>query len=253
MTIPYYQTYGSGHRQTLILLHSGGMHGGEWQPQIAALSNRYRLLIPDLPGHGNTPLPDDRLTISKLADAVLAMMDDAGIVQAHICGSSMGAAAAMHLTLKHSARFDKAIYYRIAYRKTAGAHQQTQNMADPDYWRQYGLHNWLAKIHAPQGGPDAWQRVIARVSEALDPDTTEHNHCLEDFQHSPHHTLIITGDRDPVSPLEDAIALYRAIPAAGLWILPFAGHITASNTWRSSAFAEEIIRFLGSKPDNKAD
>lgn len=244
---PYYQSYGEQHQQTLILLHSGGMHHGEWQPQIEPLSKRYHLLVPDLPGHGLTPLPDDKLTISKLGYAVLAMMADAKVSQAHICGSSLGAATAMWLTLHHSEKFAKAIYYRMAYNKTTGTHQQTQNMADPTYWRQFGLHSWLAKIHEPQGGKDAWKRVIARVSEALDPATTEHHHRLQDFAHNLHPTLIITGDRDPVSPLADAIALYEILPDAALWILPNATHITASNTWRAGEFAEEIIRFLATK------
>lgn len=246
-SIPYYQSYGDNHQQTLILLHSGGMHHGEWQPQIPVLSKRYRLLIPDLPGHGHSLLDDDTLSISKLGQAVLAMMQEAQIEKAHLCGSSLGAATAMWLTLNHSERFDKVIYYRMAYSKTTGTHQQTQNMANPEYWQKFGLHSWLAKIHEPQGGKDAWKRVIARVSEALDPATSEHQHRLEDFKQSPHPTLIITGDRDPVSPLADAIALYQTIPDAGLWILPFADHITASNTWRAPAFAEEIIRFLSRK------
>lgn len=244
MTVPYYQNYGKENANTLILLHSGGMAGEEWQPQIPLFSKKYRLLVPDLPGHGKTPLPDDTLTISKLGNAVIAMMDAENIQTAHICGSSMGAATAMWLTLNYPDRIKSAIYYRISYRKNQSTHQQTQNMANPEYWRQFGLHNWLSKLHSPQGGENAWERVIARVSEALNPNNTEHNHALEDFVSITQPVLIITGDRDPVAPLEEAIALYRTIPDCGLWILPFATHITATNTWRSGAFAEEVLRFL---------
>lgn len=241
--IPYYQTYGQA-TQALVLLHSGGMAGVEWQPQIEALSKRYRLLVPDLPGHGKTLLPDDKLTISTLAKAVIAMLDAEKIEKAHICGSSMGAATAMYLSLHYAERISKAVFYRISYQKTGGTHEQTQLMANPEYWQRFGLQEWLSKLHEPQGGAQAWQRVIARVAEALNPQTTEHSHRLEDFAQIQKPVLIITGDRDPVSPLEDALALYRTIPDCGLWIMPFASHITASNTWRSAAFAEEVIRFL---------
>jgi pimeloyl-ACP methyl ester carboxylesterase len=37
-------------------------------------------------------------------------------------------------------------------------------------------------------------------------------------------TLIVYGDRDPLYPVEMAIALYRAIPRSGLWVVPNAGH-----------------------------
>lgn len=250
MMIPYYQSYGSG-SQTLVLLHSGGMAGEEWQPQIAALSKRYRLLVPDLPGHGKTLLPDDRLSIGKLAAAVIAMLDAEGIEKAHLCGSSMGAATAMYLTLHYPERVAKAVFYRISYHKTAGTHEQTRLMADPAYWQKFGLQGWLAKLHEPQGGAEAWQRVIARVAEALAPEHTEHHHRLEDFAQIQQPVLIITGDRDPVSPLEDALDLYRVIPDCGLWVMPFASHITASNTWRGEAFAEEVIRFLARGEKNR--
>ena len=75
-------------------------------------------------------------------------------------------------------------------------------MANPDYWRSVGLEKWLSKIHAPQGGADAWQQVIGRVSEALDPATSDHKHTLEALAEVTAPTLIIAGDRDPLVPLE---------------------------------------------------
>ena len=51
----HYQTYGHADSQPVILLHSGGMAGEEWQPQIAPPAQRYRLLHPDQPGHGKSP------------------------------------------------------------------------------------------------------------------------------------------------------------------------------------------------------
>ena len=63
----HYQTHGHADSQPVILLHSGGMAGEEWQPQIAPLAQRYRVLVPDLPGHGRgdddkgvRPQPDGR-------------------------------------------------------------------------------------------------------------------------------------------------------------------------------------------------
>lgn len=240
---PYYQRFGEG-KETLILLHSGGMAGIEWQPQIPILSKRYRLLVPDLPGHGKTLLSDERLTIATLGESVLAMMDDAKVEKAHICGSSMGAATAMWLNLNYPEKVKKAIFYRISYQKNAETYQQTRNMSDPAYWKKFGLHKWLSELHFPQGGEDAWERVIASVSEALDPAESEHAHTLDAFAKIKNPVLLVVGDRDPVAPLEDILALYRTITNSGLWVLPYADHITATNTWRSQAFAEEILRFL---------
>ena len=91
----HYQTHGQG--PELLLLHSGGMAGEEWAPQIPILQKRFKVIVPDLPGHGRSPLPDDTLTIEKMGNAVLAMLDQLGITSLHICGSSMGGAVTLWL------------------------------------------------------------------------------------------------------------------------------------------------------------
>ena len=245
----YYQTHGQG--PDLLLLHSGGMAGEEWAPQIPILQKRFRLIVPDLPGHGRSPLADDTLTIATMGNAVLALLDALGIDSLHICGSSMGGAVALWLTVHHPARVKSAVIYRMVYRKNVSTYAQTLSMAEPAYWEQYGLHKWLSKLHEPQGGTDAWKRVIARVSEALDPQTSDHGYALETLTRITQPILLITGDRDPVAPLEDALAMYRAIPDAGLWIIPNASHITGSNTWRAAAFAEEIKRFISKQGEHQ--
>lgn len=243
----HYQCEGKG--TPLVLLHSGGMCGEEWQPQIAALAKRHRLIIPDLPGHGRSPLEEARLSVDGMGRAVIALLDALDIEQAHLCGSSLGGAVALWLALNHPQRLKRLIVYRITYRKNRGTHEQTQSMADPAYWQRFGLHKWLSKIHEPQGGAEAWKQVIARVSEALDPETSAHNHQLSDLRRITQPTLLVVGDRDPVAPLSDVLDMFNTIPNAGLWVMPFATHITASNTWRSAAFSEEVLRFLSRPAD----
>jgi pimeloyl-ACP methyl ester carboxylesterase len=117
-------------------------------------------------------------------------------------------------------------------------------MADPDYWRDVGLHGWLSDVHAPQGGPEAWKTVIGRVSEALDPEISDHAHDLGVLGRVTQPTLIIVGDRDPLVPLGQALEMFESIPDCCLWVLPYATHVTATNTWRADCFALEVSRFL---------
>jgi pimeloyl-ACP methyl ester carboxylesterase len=37
-------------------------------------------------------------------------------------------------------------------------------------------------------------------------------------------TLVVYGDRDPLYPVEMALAMYRAIPRSALWVVPNSGH-----------------------------
>lgn len=238
----HYHDSGSG--PPLLLLHSGGMTGAEWQPQQALLSRSFRVLVPDLPGHGRSRLNGARLTIGGAGQAVLALLDALDIERAHIAGSSLGGAVALWLTLQHPERFGKLILYRVNYRKTDTGHTGTRELADPDYWHKVGMARMLSKAHEPQGGPEAWQQVIARVADALDPTDTDHAHTMNDLKRIEQPTLIVAGDRDPLVPLEDQLAMLRAIPDAGLWVMPYTTHVTAANTWRSEAFAQELLRFL---------
>lgn len=242
MSSLYYRDAGQG--PVLVLLHSGGMTGDEWQSQLVPLSAHFRLLIPDLPGHGRSPLESESLSVSDCGQAVLALLDRLDISQAHIAGSSLGGAVALWLALNHRDRLDKLVLYRVNYRKTEAGHSHTRELATPDYWRRAGLASWMSQAHQPQGGPQAWHRVIARVAGAMDPATTDHAHDLDALRAIDRPTLLVAGDRDPLAPLDDLVAMYRALPKAGLWLLPYTTHITAANTWRGESFALEVSRFL---------
>ncbi|MDO4644047.1 MAG: alpha/beta fold hydrolase [Cardiobacteriaceae bacterium] len=247
----YYQTYGQKQSQAVVLLHSGGMAGEEWHPQIDSLAGRFHVLIPDLPGHGKSPLHSERLSVRLMAEAVLDMLDAENLYEVNICGSSMGGAVALWLALNHPTRIKRLVIYRIGYRTNPDIHSQVNAMGDPTYWESFGLAAWLAKLHTPQGGKDAWKTVIARVGDALHGDDTQHMHHLNSLAAIRCPTLIIAGDRDPLAPLADMLNMYRTIPDAALWIIPHAAHITATNTWRAPAFTEELRRFFSREATKK--
>ncbi len=233
-----------GQGEPLVLLHSGGMSGAEWKPQVPLFARNFRVIVPDHLGHGRSPMVAEKLTVSDMGRAVLELLDTLGLPRAHLVGSSLGGAVALWLTVHHPERADKLVLYRVGYRKDAETHAGTRDMADPAYWRGVGMHKWLSDIHQPQGGPDAWREVIGRVSEALEPATTDHAHDLEILGRIAQPTLLVVGDRDPVAPLDQILEMFGAIPNAGLWVMPCATHVTATSTWRAESFALEVTRFL---------
>ena len=76
------------------------------------------------------------------------------------------------------------------------------------------------------------------------PATTDHAHDLEVLDRIAQPTLIAVGDRDPVAPLDQILEMFGAIPNCGLWVMPYATHVTATGTWRAESFALEVTRFL---------
>ena len=242
MATLYYTESGQG--DPLILLHSGGMSGAEWKPQIPSFTRNFRVIVPDHLGHGHSPMVAEQLRVGDMGRAVLELIDELALSRVHLVGSSLGGAVALWLTVHHPERVGKLVLYRVGYRKDENTHAGTRSMADPAYWRGVGLHRWLSEIHNPQGGPDAWESVIGRVSEALNPATTDHAYDLETLKSITQPTLIVVGDRDPVAPLQQMLEMFDTIPDSGLWVMPYATHVTAGNTWRADSFALEIARFL---------
>lgn len=241
--LPAYDAHGPEDGEPLVLLHSGGMAAPEWEKHVDPLAEEgFRLLVPDLPGHGRTPLPEDEpLTLEAMADAVLEVLDEEGVEGAHVLGSSLGGATALRFTLEHPQRVGKLVLYRMSYRKSEASREATRMIANPERWRALRMDTWLSRIHEPQGGPDAWETVVGRVREVTEQAEPVDLDALEEL---PMPVLLIVGDADPVAPLEDVLDMRDALPDADLWVMPGASHVTGSNTWRRPIFDAEVARWL---------
>ena len=85
----FYKKYGSG--KPVMLVHGFGEDGAIWNNQIGALQNDYLLLIPDLPGSGNSEILDgNNISISDYAAALKAILTEENITQCCMIGHSMG-------------------------------------------------------------------------------------------------------------------------------------------------------------------
>ncbi len=241
-----YDTHGDPTKPAFLLLHAGGMTKHEWDVFIPTWSQYFYLIIPSAEAHGASPnVPS--FSINSLAEATLRVLDHVGIQKAHVIGSSMGGATALWLALTAPTRIDKLIVFRTTYHSTRASHEGVLRMAEPETWRQWRLDKWMKEQHLSQGGPEAWIQVTQKVAAAFDPATTDHAHDLGDLATIPHPTLLITGDRDNVVPLDDMVAMYHTIPNAALWVLPNATHFMGTDGWRREAFEQEILRFLRTK------
>ena len=75
----------------MLLGHSYLFDLNMWAPQFEALAKRYRLIVPDLWGHGDSPaLPAGRNSLSDIAADHLALMDHLDIEEFGIVGLSVG-------------------------------------------------------------------------------------------------------------------------------------------------------------------
>jgi pimeloyl-ACP methyl ester carboxylesterase len=98
----FWDRAGSG--EPLLLLHGIGSTHDDFVALRPQLDARFRVLAPDLPGHGHSgPLPC-RPTIAAIADAVVADLDRMGVDEVHVLGNSIGARIALELAARGRAR-----------------------------------------------------------------------------------------------------------------------------------------------------
>nr|UCQ29650.1 alpha/beta hydrolase [Edwardsiella piscicida] len=85
----YYEDHGSGF--PLVLGHSYLFDADMWRPQIEALSAHYRVIVPELWGHGRSAaLPEGHRSLTCLAQDTLALLDSLGIDRFAMVGLSVG-------------------------------------------------------------------------------------------------------------------------------------------------------------------
>lgn len=98
-----YLDVGSG--PVLLFGHSYLWDSAMWAPQIATLSARYRCIVPELWGHGQSDLlPNNCKTLLDIADQMLELMDALEITHFSVVGQSVGAMWGAELVLKAPTR-----------------------------------------------------------------------------------------------------------------------------------------------------
>lgn len=238
----YYQVRGEG--EPLILLHGGGGIGANWDLVFKTTPEGFRLIIPDLRGHGRTNNPSKQFTFRQSALDVFALIDHLGIDKFEAIGMSMGAKTLLHMATQQAARVEAMVlvsatpYFpeqaRAIMRKLT-----TEDRSEAE-WQQ--MRQWHT-----QGDEQILE--IWRQSKAFGDSYDDMNFTPPCLSTISARTLIVHGDRDPLYPVALALEMHSAIPNSFLWIVPNGGHgpIFAEHTGSgetTSRFAETALAFL---------
>lgn len=204
----------------LVLLH-GGIGAGRyhWSKLLPALERRYRVLLPDLPGHGRTPLDGDRYDREVLVEAVEGLLDEVG-PPAHVAGFSMGGHTALALVERRPELFASLTLVGVSHREHAGLDSWRHQFDPDDLERHYRV--WtraLSKLHAPLGGPEAWKEVARRDSAGLRIDVD-----LDRLAVYGGPTLLVRGDRDAAVEPAQYAQLREVWPQADEFVVPGGQH-----------------------------
>jgi pimeloyl-ACP methyl ester carboxylesterase len=123
----HYVTIGEGNH-TFILVHGWACNLGFWREQIGVLADQARLVLIDLPGHGQSDKPQTDYTMNFFAEAVLAVLCEAKVEKATFIGHSMGEAVICHVFKKAPEKVAALVSVDGLLRRPLGTPGQTDVM-----------------------------------------------------------------------------------------------------------------------------
>jgi 3-oxoadipate enol-lactonase len=234
----------------LLLSHSIGTTAELWSPQVDQLAASFRVIRYDTRGHGRSDVPTGEYTIEQLGCDALAVLDNAGVDRAHICGLSLGGLTAMWLAIHAAGRVGRVILASTAPR-----------IGTPEGWteriRQVRTAGMAAIADAamPRWFTDGFQRsapeTVARYRSMLASCSAEgYAGCCavirdadlrDGIRRITAPTLVIAGRSDPVTTPEHGRDMCASIPGARMTTLA-AAHL--ANVELPQPFTTEVLAFL---------
>ncbi|MBA3234411.1 MAG: alpha/beta hydrolase [Chloroflexi bacterium] len=232
-----YEVTGSG--PPLVLLHGASTSGrATYAGQIAALAESFRMFMPDARGHGATRWDvAGGFRAGWLVDDLEAFVDALDLRTFHLMGYSMGAMTALGLAVRAPDRLRTLVVAGITTARDPRA-RVAARLLDPDRIARDDP-TWAAEmtrtIDATQGG-GSWLRLLPAIAAdvASQPLLTP----LE-LRSITAPTLVIAGDRDPLSPVGQVWELSRQVRDGRLLVAPDSGHDVLG---RRAALVNQALR-----------
>ena len=244
----------------LLLISGLGSHLGMWAPFAAQFPER-RIIRFDMPGTGLSSTPPYPISIASLAQLATAVLDHCATPRADVIGFSYGGAVAQQVACDHPQRVRRLVLAATTcgVGGVPGSIAAMTAIATPlrFYSRPY-FEQVAAALYGGATGrdPDARNAQLHMRNQA--PPPSSYGYAMQMVGANgwsslpflgtiPHETLVITGDDDPLVPVENARILADRIPRARLEIVKRAGHLLL---WDDAANAAARIRsFIEGRAD----
>jgi 3-oxoadipate enol-lactonase len=253
----HYEITGITKRAPVLLVQGLGGEKNSWNLQRAALALRHRTIALDNRGAGRSDKPDGKYNLEEMADDAIAVLDAAGIENAHVVGLSMGGAISQIIALKHPNRVRSLTLVATACRNHA--------------WREELLQSWATTAET-EGmtavgkeaarwmiGPRSFRRVLpalgwmgplqlfnpanAFVSQVKAILSTDDGALNTELANIVCPTMVVVGNQDVLTPRGDAEEIASLIPTAELVVISGGAH--GLHIEHASTFNRILLEFLG--------
>lgn len=258
----YVEVDGDG--EPVVLIHGLTLDCRMWQPQVAVLSDRFRLISYDMRGFGKSDDPSEGLDYRD-RDDLAGLLDRLDIPSAHLVALSRGGRVALEFALHNPGRVRNLVLIDTALRfsddsipqsdSIADIRHRVKKLVDEDRIDEAREH-WLA---AP-----IWQSVQGKIAPLVEQivvdyfsgthywDSTSRNTDLrpEALAHIKARTLVMVGAKDLPEFTDSGHKLCERIPHCSYLTVPDAGHL--ANIDNPAFVNDALITFLtGSAVENQ--
>lgn len=227
-----------GRGAPLLLLMGLGAPGAVWELHARDYEREFRCLLVDNRGAGGSDAPEGPYSTELMARDALAVLDHAGVEQAHVAGISMGSGIAQELALLAPERVRSLVLVASWARCDAymrgifESFRRLRAVASPaDFVQMLQLWIW-APGHYNQR-TDELEEAQSLAAEAPMPlhayqaqcDACAEHDTLDRLGDITAPVLLTSGDTDIFTPLHLSETMRDRIPGAELMVLPGCGHV----------------------------
>jgi 3-oxoadipate enol-lactonase len=247
----FYEVAGDG--LPIVFVHGLGGTSNLWHAQRAALSKYFKVVTFDLPGSGRSDKTERQYSMEKWVEQIAGLADAVKLDKFVLVGHSMTTVLVQKFAAKHGARLAALVLCgpmtelppagKEAFAKRAEVVQKEGMIAVADTVLGGAL------TPGTREGNPALAGLVREMLLSNDPACYGgHCHALmngsakADQAHIKVPTLILDGDQDGVTPLNNARAIAAAIPGARIRIVPATAHLTMLE--RPEAFNAALTEFL---------
>ena len=212
-----YILYGEG-KDTIVLLHGWGQNIEMMKPIGDRMSFNHKVLIVDLPGHGNSDEPDFAWTLYDYVEMLKELIEDLKLKNIVLIGHSFG--GKISLLYASMYKVDKVVVFGSPYKKKI--QKESLKLKTLKVLKKVPGINKLEDVAKKHMGSTDYKNASKVMREVLV------NHVnldiTEDVKKIRVPLLIIWGTNDQAVPIEDAYELEKLVPGSGLVVYPNCTH-----------------------------
>jgi len=245
-----YQILGDG--PSVILLHPFPANHEFWLPVAQSLSTRYRLIMPDLRGHGDSDIGEGSATMAKHAADIARVMDDADVGRAPMVGISIGGYALFEFWRQQRGRVAAlgisntkapADSPEAQAGRLQAAAEVMERGTEPVFQsmipRLLGKTTRETRPDLVEGALQMMRKMSPADVAAVQRGMAERPDSVDTLKTINVPTMLVTGDEDILTGLNEAELMHRHIAGSELRVLPKAGHYSP---WEQPEAAGRLLR-----------